>query len=93
MPFERIIGVDGVRGNENADVEEGADAGGRGECTGEPRVGKGREEVSSSVLGRLGAFEGTFLVSTIKRRVLTASDEGSGGGEEDSEESESWSLK
>ena len=88
-----MIGVEGVRGKEDlVDVELGEGEGGRGECAGEPRVGNGRDDVSSLPLDTTRVFEGTFFVSTVRRRAFIAAvggSEGSGGGEEDSEESES----
>ena len=74
LPLERIIGVEGVRGRDDAfEVAVDADLvgdGGVGEGNGEPREGKGRDEVWSASAGgssmRGGAFEGRFLVSTVR---------------------------
>lgn len=77
--------MDGVLGKGELEGD-----GGCGEGTGEPLEGNGSEDVSSFLIfGAGGAFDGTFLVSTVRR---SAFDWGSGGGEE-SEESESWSSK
>ena len=98
FPFDRMIGVEGVRGIEDVEAVELdceweiGDGGGSGDELGDPRVGNGNDDRSSESgftgWGE-GTFEGMFFVSTVSCRalLLLLSPEVS------SDESESCSLK